>query len=116
MEQLFQEIKENIKGEVRFDEVSRKVYSVDASIYEVEPLGIVLPKTKADILRIVEIASKYGIPVVARGAATGIAGGCISTGIVLDISKYLDRVLEVNIEEEYVVCEPGVIQDDLNDR
>ncbi|NGX42310.1 MAG: Anaerobic glycerol-3-phosphate dehydrogenase subunit C [Chlamydiae bacterium] len=114
MEELFKELQENIQGEVRYDEVSRKVYSVDASIYEIEPMGVVIPKTKEDIVKIVEIAKKYEVSLIARGAATGITGGCIGAGLVVDVSKYLRRVLEINVEEEYVVCEPGVIQDNLN--
>ena len=115
MNQLIKDLSANLAGDVRFDTVSRKVYSVDASIYEVEPIAIVLPKTKHDLISAVQIAKEHRIPVIARGAATGIAGGCIGSGLIIDTSKYLNRILEINYEEEYAICEPGVVQDRLNE-
>ncbi len=109
------EIKEAIEGEVRSDPVSRNLYSVDASIYEVMPQAVVIPKNKTDILSTVKIAAKYNIPITARGAATGITGGCLGEGIILDLAQYCNQILEINWEEGYAVCEPGVVQDQLND-
>lgn len=101
--------------EARFDLLSRKIYSVDASIFEIEPLGILYPKTQQEILAILQIAAENNIPVIPRGAATGITGGCLGHGLIIDLSKYLNRILEINIEEEYALCEPGVVQDQLNE-
>jgi FAD/FMN-containing dehydrogenase len=115
MDSLYQEITENISGEVRFDPVSKAVYSVDASIFEVEPLCIVIPKSVEDIIQTVLIAKKHRVPLIPRGAGTGIVGGCIGRGIIIDTSKYLNRILELNYEEEYALVEPGVVQDHLND-
>lgn len=108
------ELRQLEKLEVHFDPVHRKVYSVDASIYEVEPLGVVVPKNKEALLNVLAVAKRHNVSVVARGAATGITGGCLGQGLIIDTSKYLNRILEINWDEEYVICEPGVIQDQLN--
>ena len=115
MNSLQKELELNIEGEVRFDSISKRVYSVDASIYEIEPIGIVLPKTKKDLIEAVKIAHKHNIPITARGAATGITGGCIGKSLIIDTSKYLHRILEINICDGYAICEPGVVQNQLNE-
>lgn len=109
------ELKRTLSGEVRFDAMTRRVYSVDASIFEVEPLGVVTPKNREDILNTIRIARKHQVPLIARGAATGITGGCIGSGLILDCSKHLNCILEVNVDEGYAVVEPGVVQDQLNE-
>ena len=114
MTPLEKELKTSIEGEVHFDEITRHVYSVDASIFEITPLGVVIPKNKTDLLRIVEIAGHFKIPLIARGAATGITGGCLGRGLILDLSKYLTHIVSIDLQHEFVICQPGVIQDDLN--
>lgn len=114
MHSLLPEIAEAIQGEVRSDIITRKAYSVDASIYEIEPIGIVLPKCSEDILRTIKLAAAHNVPVIARGAATGITGGCLGKGLIIDTSKYLHQILEINYEQEYAICQPGVVQDQLN--
>ncbi len=109
-----EELKAHIEGEVYFDAVTRSVYSVDASIFEIEPLGVIIPKTKEDLIRAVEIAYAYRLPITMRGAATGITGGCLGKGLIIDTSKYLHHILEINPQQGYVICEPGVVQDQLN--
>lgn len=111
---FFAELREAITGDLSVDTISKIAYSVDASIYEIEPIGIVLPRTPEDIVQAIHIAAKYDVPVIARGAATGITGGCIGKGLIIDTSKYLNQILSVNYDEEYAVCEPGVVQDQLN--
>ena len=111
---LSAELKEHIDGEVHCDALHKKIYSVDASIYEVEPICIVIPKTKQAILKTLKIAKKYHAPVIPRGAATGITGGCIGHAIIIDTSKYLNKILKIDFENEYAICEPGVVQDSLN--
>ena len=115
MDKIFKQLKESISSEVRNDALTRKIYSIDASIYEVEPLGVVLPRTKHDLISTMKIAAEHHIPVIARGAATGITGGCLGKGIILDTSKYLNTIHEINIEKEYAICDPGVVQDKLNE-
>lgn len=114
MQTLEQELKDAIHGEVHFDEISRRAYSVDASIYEIEPIGIVVPRGKQDLIKTIKIAYSHGIPVIARGAATGITGGCIGKGLIIDTSKYLTHILSINFSREQARCEPGVVQDNLN--
>lgn len=111
---LRQELSDAIDGEVKFDEMTRRAYSVDASIFEILPMGVVIPKSISDLIAIMKIAEKHEIPVIPRGAATGITGGCLGPGIIIDLSKYLKSIIEIDYENEYAICEPGVVQDDLN--
>lgn len=115
MEEWIQQLKNNTSNEVHSDAFSRKIYSVDASIFEVEPLVVVLPKTKDDIVAVLKIAQEYRIPVIPRGAATGITGGCLGKGLILDLSKYCNKLIEVDYERGYAICEPGLVQDRLNE-
>lgn len=115
MRDMEEELRKDIEGEVHFDTIHRHVYSVDASIFEIQPIGVVVPKTRKDLIRAVEIAKQHNVPVIARGAATGITGGCIGNALIIDTSKYLNRILDINYAEEYAICEPGVVQDRLNE-
>ncbi len=107
-------LRKRMEGEVRDDLMARHYYSVDASILQVTPDCIALPRTKEDLLEIVRTAQECHLPIIPRGGATGIAGGCLGEGIIVDTSKYLNRILEYNPKEGYAICEPGVIQDQLN--
>lgn len=108
------ELADLIQGEVRNDITSLHVYSVDASIYEIVPKAIVIPKNIDDIINTVKFAFKEKIPISPRGAATGITGSCLGKGIILDTSKYMNKILKIDYENEFVICEPGVVQDQLN--
>src|SRR5437667_3799384 len=88
----------NIQGEVRFDVGSRKLYSTDASIYEVEPLGVVIPRTVEDVQVVVQTANEMQVPLTPRGGGTSLSGQSIGPGIVLDVSKYLNRIVELDRE------------------
>lgn len=115
MDDLFKELKRKIAGDIHCDPINRTIYSVDASIYEITPLGIVAPKNIESLINTIKIAFNHQTPVTARGAATGITGSCLGLGLIIDTSRYLNKILEINIDEEYVICEPGVIQDQLNE-
>jgi len=115
LEALKQELHDTTEGEVRLDAINRNVYSVDASIYEVPPVAVVIPKSLQDLVQTVYIARRHGLSVTPRGAGTGITGGCLGEGIIVDTSKYMNKILEINYEKEYVICEPGLIQDTLNE-
>lgn len=115
MKEFIQDLKEQIEGEVYSDAITCHVYSVDASIFEITPLAVVLPKTREDLIRAVKIAYQHQIPITPRGAATGITGGCLGQGLVIDTSKYLNRLIKIATDSSYVICEPGVIQEQLND-
>src|SRR6201987_1196395 len=110
---LYQALKARVRGEVRFDKASRLMYSTDASIYEIEPIGVVLPRTHEDIFATMEIARDFKVPVLPRGAGTSLAGQTVGEAVVLDMSKYLNHVLEVNTEEQWAIVEPGVVQEQL---
>ncbi len=107
-------LKSRISGEVRFDKISRLLYSTDASIYEIEPIGVVVPRSTEDVFAAMEVARDFHVPVLPRGAGTSLAGQTVGHAVVLDLSKYLNRVIEVNCEERWAKVEPGVVQEQLN--
>ncbi len=103
-----------IKGDVQFDRMSRLLYSTDASMYQIEPLGVVLPKSKEDVKAVIAFANEEGISIIPRGGGTGLAGGVVGPGLVMDMSKHMNKVLELNVDEKWVRVEPGVVLDELN--
>jgi len=109
------ELNESIQGDVLFDEMSCHIYSTDASLYQIKPMGIVLPRSGDEIRRIVQIASKHQVPLLPRGGGTSLAGQTVLAGLVVDCSKYLTAILEVNSEERWVRVEPGIVLDNLNE-
>ena len=111
---LERELRRVVEGEVRFDQYSRLLYSTDASMYQVEPIGVVLPRSRADVQAVLELANRYNVPVLPRGGGTSLIGQTVNHAIVLDFSKYMHRVLEVSRDELWCRVEPGVIQDELN--
>ena len=108
-------LRRKIEGDLLFDEMSCLLYSTDASLYEIKPLGIVLPRTREDIVQAVRTAIKYRVPVLPRGGGTSLAGQTVTSGLVVDCSKYLTRILEVNETEGWARVQPGVVRDNLND-
>src|SRR5687767_98776 len=114
MTTLRHELEQQLEGEVRFDKVSRALYATDASVYQIEPLGVVIPRSREDLLRIVRLCGRMRCPVTMRGGGTSQAGQAIGSGIVADTSKYLTRVLELNVDEHWVRVEPGIVLDELN--
>ncbi len=111
---LIRYLRRSVAGEVRFDDTSRRLYSTDASLYQVEPLGVVVPKTVDDLTATVQIAAELQVPITARGGGTSLSGQSIGPGIVLDCSKYLNRVGEVDVTGRRVRVQPGVVLDHLN--
>ncbi len=112
--EVLSEIASNITGEVRSDALTRSLYSTDASIYEIIPDGVVIPKTVGDVAAAVRICARHKIPITPRGGATGLTGGAVNHGIQLDCFRYLNRILEVNPEARTARVEPGVVLDELN--
>ena len=111
---LSQELKKRVAGEVRFDPYSRALYSTDASIYQIQPLGVVVPKTKEDVIATVDLAYQNGVPVLPRGGGTSLAGQTVGEAIVMDMSKYMNQLLEVNTEEHWARVQPGIVLEGLN--
>ena len=111
---LVEELERQVEGEVRFDKMTRILYSTDASIYQIEPIGVVIPRSSEDVVAVVETANRYDIPVLPRGGGTSLAGQTVGHAIVIDFSKYMRNVLEINAEEGWVRTQPGIILDELN--
>lgn len=105
-----------VEGEVRFSAFDRGRYATDASIYQIEPCGVVIPKTMADVEASLEIARECGVSVTARGGGTSQAGQTVGAGLILDTSKYLNAMEEVDAASGTVWVEPGIVLDDLNRR
>jgi FAD/FMN-containing dehydrogenase/Fe-S oxidoreductase len=108
------ELKDGIEGEVRFDQISRALYSTDASVYQILPAGVVIPKNRADLIRAAAICRKFRVPITMRGGGTSQAGQAVGEGMVADTSKYFHRLLEVNAEQRWARVEPGIVLDELN--
>ena len=108
------ELKKLIDGEVRFDQYTRLLYSTDASIYQIEPVGVVMPRHKNDVQAAIEIANRFEVSILPRGGGTSLAGQAVGQAIVLDFSKYMQNVVEVNQEELWCRVQPGLVQDELN--
>lgn len=108
------ELQARIGGEVRFDRTSRMLYSTDASNYQIEPVGVVIPKSADDVLATIELAGSHGVPILPRGGGSSLAGQTVGAALVIDFSKYLNRVLDVDAEAMTVTVEPGINLDLLN--
>jgi len=113
-QQIASDLAAIVKGDVYADIVHRAAYSTDASIYRILPLCIVMPRDVNDVAAVVQYAVVEQVPVVARGAGSGLAGEALSAGIVLNMTRYMHRIISVEDEGRRVVCEPGVVLDDLN--
>ena len=111
---LQRELEQQISGEVRFDAVTRALYSTDASVYQIHPLGVVIARSREDILRTVNLARAHGVSITARGGGTSQAGQAIGSGLQIDTSKYYNRILELNVAERWAIVEPGIVLDELN--
>ncbi len=107
-------LEEAIDGEVRFDPFSRTLYASDASIYQQEPLGVVVPRRVEDLEAVVDIAKAHQVPILGRGGGTSLAGQTVTSGLAVDFSKYLHRTERFVPEERWVEVEPGKVLADLN--
>ena len=109
-----QMLRQRVTGEVRFDPFSRVLYSTDASIYQMEPVGVVVPRSEEDVLAVLEVARDNRVPVLPRAGGTSLAGQTVNHAIVMDFSKYLNQVVEVNRDEGWARVQPGIVLDQLN--
>ncbi len=104
-----------IRGEVRFDDGSRALYASDASNYRQVPIGVVVPHTTDDVVAAVDACRRHGAAVVSRGGGTSLCGQTCTVAVVIDFSKHLNRILEVDPVRRVARVEPGVVLDDLRD-
>ncbi|HSM55180.1 MAG TPA: FAD-linked oxidase C-terminal domain-containing protein [Candidatus Sulfomarinibacteraceae bacterium] len=108
------QLQRRVYGEVRTDRYSRLLYSTDASIYQAMPYGVLIPQRVEDVQAAVELAAEYKIPLLPRTAGSSLAGQATNEALVIDFTRHLDRVLEVNEEEQWVRVQPGLVLDELN--
>jgi FAD/FMN-containing dehydrogenase/Fe-S oxidoreductase len=113
-EALARHLRKHLAGEVRFDAPSRRLYSTDASIYQIEPLGVVIPRSIDDVVATVQIAGEMRISITARGGGTSLSGQSIGPGVVMDCSKYLSAILDIDPVARIARIQPGVVLDTLN--
>jgi FAD/FMN-containing dehydrogenase/Fe-S oxidoreductase len=114
LEQFAADLRKQIAGELRLDAASRKLYSTDASIYQIEPLGVAIPRHEDDLAAIVSLAAKYNIPILPRGSGTSLAGQTIGPAVIIDCSRYLNQVLQINPQENWALVQPGLVLNAFN--
>ncbi len=114
--ELARRLRRELEGEVLFDAFSRGRYSTDASIYQIEPVGVVVPKTEEDVVRAIQIAADAGVPVLPRGGGTSQCGQTVGAALVIDVSKHLNELVELDVEGRTAWVQPGMVLDRLNAR
>ncbi|HWE23537.1 MAG TPA: FAD-binding oxidoreductase, partial [Myxococcales bacterium] len=107
------ELRRRIRGEVRFDGGSRALYSTDGSNYRQVPIGVVVPRTTRDVVEAVAAAREFGAPITMRGGGTSLAGQCCNVALVIDCSKYLNHILDIDYEAQRARVQPGLVLDSL---
>jgi FAD/FMN-containing dehydrogenase/Fe-S oxidoreductase len=113
---LRQALERELDGEVRFDTASKAMYATDASNYRQVPLGAVIPKTLEDVVATHRICHQFGAPVLARGGGTSLSGETVNFAVVIDFSKYLTEIGDADAETQTVICEPGAINEQVNEK
>ncbi|SEH17854.1 FAD/FMN-containing dehydrogenase [Natronorubrum sediminis] len=114
---LANDLRSAVEGEVRFDEYAQVLYSSDGSIYQARPAGAVLPRDAKDVRNALRVANEHEVPVIARGAGSSLGGQAVGPGcVVLDMTTYMDEILEVDVERRRARVQPGVVQDHFDDR
>ena len=108
------QLRAQLAGELYFDDMMRVVYATDASVYRELPTAVAIPRNEADLKKIVQFANEHQQSIIPRAGGTSLAGQCVGGGIVVDVSKYFNQILEVNADEGWVRVQPGVIRDNLN--
>ncbi len=111
---LQRKLEAELDGEVFFDSATRGMYSTDASVYQIVPSGVVIPRSREDVISAVQLCREHNVSITARGGGTSQAGQAVGAGIQLDFSKYMNRVLSIDPDGQSVTVEPGVVLDDLN--
>jgi FAD/FMN-containing dehydrogenase/Fe-S oxidoreductase len=107
-------LRRHVRGDVRFDAGSKLLYSTDASMYQVEPIGVVIPRDADDVRAAVQVAREQKVALLPRGGGTSLTGQTVNRALVLDFTRYMNQVLEVNTEELWARVQPGLVQDELN--
>lgn len=111
-----QDLLQSIEGEVCFDQMTRLLYSTDASNYQIEPVGVVFPRHADDVAAVHEIAARHHVPLLPRGAGSSLAGQTVGHALVMDLSRHMRRIISINGDERAVRVEPGVVLGHLNNQ
>ena len=114
MNDLENALRRVVRGSVRFDQGSKLLYSTDASMYQVEPIGVVIPRNADDVRAAVQVAREQKVALLPRGGGTSLTGQTVNRALVVDFTQYMNQVLEVNTEELWARVQPGLVQDELN--
>ena len=114
MKQHLQKLSKTLQGDLFFDTTMRTLYATDASSYRELPLAVAIPKTKQDLIQLIHFALEHNTSLIPRTAGTSLAGQVVGSGIIVDVSKYFNKIIELNTNEGWVRVEPGVIRDELN--
>ena len=112
--ELAEALRRVVGGDVRFDSYTRHLFSRDASMYSIEPIGVVFPRDSSDVAAVVSTAAEFGVPVLPRGAGTSLAGQTVGQAIVLDLSRHMSQIIEIDAERRVARVQPGVVQEQLN--
>src|ERR1700733_3774748 len=102
-----------VRGEVRFDNGSRALYATDGSNYRQAPIGVVIPRDSNDVVATISLAREYGAPILCRGGGTSLAGQCCNIAVILDFSKYMNNIIEIDPARRIARVQPGVVLDNL---
>ena len=114
IEAFERDLRSKVRGNVSFDRVTRGIYSTDASIYRIDPVAVFTPLDEEDVAAAVKTAAEHKISILCRGGGTSLAGQTVGASLVIDFSKHMNRILEVNVEERWARVQPGVVRDELN--
>jgi FAD/FMN-containing dehydrogenase/Fe-S oxidoreductase len=114
-ESLAGKLRRKLKGEVRFDDGSRALYATDSSNYRQTPIGVVLPRDEEDVEETLALCREFGAPITSRGGGTSLAGQCCNISVIIDFSKYMNRILEIHPTKKFARVQPGVIFDTFRD-
>ena len=114
MQTALNQLKNNLKGFLFFDDLHTSIYATDASVYSIKPLAVAYPKNEADLKTLIAFAAKHQTSLIPRTAGTSLAGQCVGEGIVVDVSKHFTKILNFNEDEKTVTVQPGVVRDELN--
>src|SRR5712692_11239430 len=106
-------LRRHLRGEVRFDSGSRALYATDGSNYRQVPIGVVLPRDVNDVIATISLAREYGAPILCRGSGTSLAGQCCNVAVILDFTKYMNQILEIDPARRIARVQPGVVLDNL---
>jgi FAD/FMN-containing dehydrogenase/NAD-dependent dihydropyrimidine dehydrogenase PreA subunit len=114
VQDFMSDLGKRVEGDLRTDLYSRILYSTDASIYQMMPYGVLIPKTMEDVHAAVELAAQYRLPILPRTSGSSLAGQAVNEALVIDMTRHLDQVVEVNGEERWIRVQPGLVLDELN--